>query len=99
MTWRVQFHRLVLDEDLPALEKEARRRVLKAIRQKLTADPEAYGEPLRKELFGYWKLRVGEYRVIYRVSKGQVTVFVLKVGMRRDSEVYAQMIARLKKVL
>lgn len=99
MTWQVQFQQLVLDEDLPALDKEARRRVLRDIRKKLTADPEAYGEPLRKELFGYWKLRVGDYRVIYRISKSKVTVFVLKVGMRRDSEVYSQMIARLKKTL
>lgn len=99
MTWQVQFQQLVLDEDLPVLDKEARRRVLRDIRKKLTADPEAYGEPLRKELFGYWKLRVGDYRVIYRVSKSKVTVFVLKVGMRRDSAVYSQMIARLKKTL
>ena len=99
MTWQVEFHRLVLDEDLPSLDTETRRRVIKAVRKKLAVDPEAYGEPLRKELFGYWKLRVGEYRVVYHVSKGTVTVLILKIGIRRDSEVYSQMIARLKKTL
>lgn len=96
MTWKVLLHPLVLKEDLPAMDKSGRQVVLKAIRKKLTSEPEAYGEPLRRELFGYWKLRVGEHRVIYRVRKEVVTVLVVKIGMRRDSEVYAGMIARLK---
>jgi hypothetical protein len=53
VTWQVRFQPFVLDEDLPAIDREARK--------KLTTDPEAYGEPLRKELFGYWNLRAGEY--------------------------------------
>jgi len=61
VTWQVRFQPFVLDEDLPAIDREARRRILKDIRKKLTTDPEAYGEPLRKELFGYWNLRAGEY--------------------------------------
>lgn len=99
MTWRVEFHPRVLDEDLPALDREGRRQVLKAIRKKLTAAPDSYGEPLRKELFGYWKIRVWEYRVIYRIHQGTVTVFVLKIGMRRDSEVYRRMLTRLQGVI
>ena len=61
-------------------------------------DPEAYGERLRDELHGYWKLRVGEYRVIYEVRKNIVTVLVLKIGYRRDDEVYQQMAKRLRKL-
>lgn len=97
MTWLVEFHPLVVTEDLPAIDREGRRRILKAVRKKLTAGPEAYGEPLSRELFGYWKLRVGEYRVIYRIGKAAVTVMILKIGLRRDSQVYAEMISRLKK--
>lgn len=99
MTWKVVFHPLVESEDLPALQKPARRQVLKAIRLRLTADPQSYGEPLRRELFGYWKLRVGDYRVIYKVEKQEVMVLELKIGMRKDSQVYAEMIARLRKPL
>ena len=99
MTWRVEFLPAVAAEDLPALPKAAREQILSAIRKRLCADPEAYGEPLRKELFGLWKLRVGDYRVIYRIDKGTVTVLIVKVGMRRDAEVYKDMLARLKKSL
>lgn len=99
MSWRVEFLAAVADEDLPALPKAVREQVLGAIRKRLSVDPEAYGEPLRKELFGFWKLRVGDYRVIYRIDKGTVTVLIVKVGMRRDAEVYKDMLARLKKSL
>lgn len=95
MTWVVEFHPLVRDEDLPALDRPARARILKAVREKLTVDPEAYGERLRAGLHGYWKLRVGEYRVIYEVRRELVTILVLKIGYRRDDEVYKQMSKRM----
>ena len=98
MTWAVEFHPLVRDRDLPALDRAARARILKAVREKLAVDPEAYGERLRAELHGYWKLRVGEYRVIYEIRKTLVTVLVLKIGYRRDDEVYRQMSQRLRKL-
>lgn len=97
MTWKVVFHPLVLGEDLPALDSAVRRAVLKSIRKKLTLDPEAYGEPLREGLFGYWKLKVGACRVICDIRKDVVTVLVLKIGMRKDSAVYSEMAARLRK--
>lgn len=98
MTWAVEFHPLVRDEDLPAIDRAARARILKAIRGKLTSAPEAYGERLRAELHGYWKLRVGDYRVIYEVRRSLVTVLMLKIGYRRDGEVYGQMAKRLGKL-
>ena len=98
MNWSVEFHPLVRDQDLPALDRAARARILTAIREKLTVDPEAYGERLRAELHGYWKLRVGQYRVIYEVHKNLITVLVLKIGYRRDDEVYKLMSKRLRKL-
>jgi mRNA interferase RelE/StbE len=44
-----------------------------------------------KQLEGYPPLRrakSGEYRIIYRLSDGVVTVFVLRVGKRNDGDVY-----------
>ena len=66
--------------------------------EKLAVAPEAYGERLRAELHGYWKLRVGEYRVIYDIRKDVVTVLALKIGYRRDDEVYEQMSKRLRRL-
>jgi len=46
-----------------------------------------------------WKLRVGEYRVIYRLTEQRVDVLVLKIGIHRDFEVYRELLPRLKRVL
>lgn len=99
MSWKVVFHPLVVQDDLPRLEGAVRSRILKAIRKKLAADPAAFGEPLRRELFGYWKLRVGDYRVIYRIQGREVTVLILKIGMRKDSQVYSEMLTRMNRLL
>jgi hypothetical protein len=50
----------------------------------LTAAPHQYGEPLRKTLKGYWKLRVGDYRVVFRVSGQEVWI----LGIINRKEVY-----------
>jgi mRNA interferase RelE/StbE len=34
------------------------------------------------------RIRSGEYRIIYRLNDGLVTVLVLRVGKRNDGEVY-----------
>ena len=43
--------------------------------------------PGSKKLSGkhdIWRLRVGDYRVLYRIESGRLVVLVLKVGRRRD---------------
>jgi len=42
-------------------------RIKKAIEQRLLVAPYEYGMPLRKSLKRYWKLRVGDYRVVYKI--------------------------------
>jgi mRNA interferase RelE/StbE len=42
------------------------------------------GKPLKLSLKGSFSLRVGMYRIIYEVEQNTVTVYVLKIGHRRD---------------
>jgi mRNA interferase RelE/StbE len=96
--WDVVIHRLVLIEDFKKIDHASRRLILKAIHKKFVHDPERYGDPLSGEYKGYRKLRVGDYRVIYKVVKDKVMVMVVKVGIRRDYKVYNEFINRLKKI-
>lgn len=96
--WNIVIHKLVLSEDFKKIDLSSRRLILKTIYKKLSKNPEDYGSPLREEYKGYWKLKVAHYRVIYRIAKEQVTVVVIKVGIRRDDEVYNELINRLKKL-
>jgi mRNA interferase RelE/StbE len=98
MIWRVQLHKLVLTDDLSVLTALEKEMILKAINRKLSLDPEAYGKPLTGEFKGYWRLRVEDCRVVYRILKDQVLVFVVKIGDRKDDQVYRELTGRLKKL-
>lgn len=31
-----------------------------------------------------WRIRVGDYRIIYKIDKGILYVFVIRIGLRKD---------------
>ena len=83
MTYRIEYLRSVVTDDIPALPKSAQRRICSAIEQKLTTHPFELGRPLRYSLRGARRLRVGDYRVIYRIEPPDL-VLVVKIGHRRE---------------
>ena len=93
--FRVVYTSAVMRDDIPKLTRVHARRVRKAIEAKLKTDPLAYGLPLRRSLKGYWKLRVGDYRVVFRVVDDTVIVFAV---LHRDV-VYTLMLKRLERFL
>lgn len=42
------------------------------------------GVPLRRELKGFYKLRVGDYRIVYDILRERITVVVVGIGHRKD---------------
>ena len=96
--WQIQIHHLVLEEDFKKFSPAQQNLILKTIQKKLTVNPEAYGKPLQKEFAGYWRLRIEDCRVIYRIVKDQVLILVVKVGIRKDDRVYKELFSRLKKI-
>ena len=78
MTYRVLYHHLVVREDIPKLSSEWKEKVRRAIEGRLTTRPDFYGKPLRRSLKGYRKLRVGDWRVIFRIEKNTVRVLIIQ---------------------
>lgn len=97
--WKVKIHKEVFKEDFKKINFHQRLQILKTIKKKLTLDPKSYGEPLRGEFKGYWKLRVEDFRIIYRIFEEKILVLVIKVGIRRDAQVYKELLSRIKKIL
>jgi mRNA interferase RelE/StbE len=96
--WKIKIHHLVLEEDFRKINKHDQSIILKTIYKKLSIKPEKYGTPLRNKLKGYWKLKISHYRAVYHIEKKSIQVLVLKIGMRRDEEVYKEMFRRIRKV-
>lgn len=90
MGYLLQYHPEVKKNDLPKIPRNIQSRIRKAIEQRLVEDPAAYSFPLRKSLKGYRKLRVGDYRVVFKIEES--VVIVLMISHRK--EVYQKVLKR-----
>ena len=86
MGFDIIFHQAVKD-DAAAIAKAIRERIRSAIDTRLTTEPALYGKPLRGTLAGYWKLRVGDWRVVYVIRGSEVIVYAIKHRSRVYDEV------------
>ena len=84
MEYVLKYHPSVKTEDIPKLDKRMAARIREAIETRLLTTPQEYGEPLRRTLKGYWKLRVGDYRVVFRVQDANILI----LGIIHRKEVY-----------
>ena len=77
LNFKIEYHELVIKEDISKLSKTNKKRTKKAIEGKLLTEPELFGKPLRKSLKGYRKLRVGDYRIVFRINKNIIKIFLI----------------------
>ena len=70
--------------DLARLDKRIARRIVRRM-QWLAANLEAVRlETLSGDLAGLYKLRVGDYRVLYEILREERTILIHAIGHRRD---------------
>lgn len=91
MDFTLSYHPAVRDVDLPAIDTKTKNRIKKAIEERLLISPQKYGAPLRKTLKGYWKMRVGDYRVVFRVVDNEIRI----LGIRHRKDIYQKMTNRI----
>ncbi len=82
--FEIRYHDRVLTHDLPALPQTMRSRIRAAIEQRLMVDPVSYGKPLRGSLRGHRRLRVGDWRIVYRIDAARSAVFIVAIDHRKD---------------
>jgi len=68
--------------DLKRIDKTQARKLLAKLEANLGHNPHA-GEPLRGEFQGFFKYRIGDYRVIY--AKTAEGVLVLRIAHRKEA--------------
>lgn len=83
MGFKIVYLACVTKDDIPALPKTMRERIRTAVNDRLGVDPKSYGKPLQKELRGLYRLRVGDYRVIYEIDFQENTVIISAIKHRR----------------
>jgi mRNA interferase RelE/StbE len=86
MVYNLIYHADVKKVDLPKIDNKNKAMIKRAIEERLTAQPEIYGKPLQRTLKGYWRLRVGDYRVVFKISGNEILI----LGIIDRKSVYSQ---------
>ncbi len=66
-----------------ALDRQLQRRISAKLSQ-LAEDPFPAGVQKFQGEEDHWRIRVGDYRVIYRVEKRRVVIVIVRIGHRRE---------------
>ena len=86
MAWKIELSGLA-QKNLRAIDKQNAVRILRFLNDRVAAldDPRGIGEALKgSQLGGFWKYRVGDYRIIASIEDVAVRILIVRIGNRRD---------------
>ena len=83
MTYRIEFSATAVRQ-LRKLDGRAQRRVQAAV-ELLAQEPRPAGAKKLVCGNGEWRVRTGDYRIVYEIDDGVLVVLVLAVGHRREA--------------
>ncbi|MDP4709047.1 MAG: type II toxin-antitoxin system RelE/ParE family toxin [Rickettsiaceae bacterium] len=76
--YNILYQDAVIKNHIPKLSGAAKLIIKTNIESKLALNPIAFGKPLRYSLKGHRRLRVGDYRIIYRIQDCDVIIIAIK---------------------
>lgn len=85
MAWKIEFLPEATKE-LKKLDRTAAGRIIKTLEARIAVldDPRTLGSALVGDHAGYWRWRIGEYRVVARIEDERVVILVVRVAHRRE---------------
>jgi len=75
--YTLRYHPEVAEDDVPEIPANLRKRIARSIESRLTTAPNRYGMPLKGSLKGHWKLRIGDYRVVFKIVGSEVWILAI----------------------
>ncbi|MDO4919048.1 type II toxin-antitoxin system RelE/ParE family toxin [Kocuria sp.] len=82
MTWGIEFSRTSL-RALKKLDRPVSKRIIRYMRDVSALDnPRNRGEALTGPLAGFWRYRVGDYRVVCEIRDETVAIYAIDVDHR-----------------
>ncbi|SDS46653.1 type II toxin-antitoxin system RelE/ParE family toxin [Opitutus sp. GAS368] len=82
MTWAWEFEGEARRE-FNRLDFAAQKRIIRYLDTRIIGgDPRRFGQPLRSDLHGLWRWRVGDYRLIGQIKDGVWLILIVRVAHR-----------------
>ncbi len=82
--YQIRYLEEVVHKHIPDLSANVRGLIKRAIEDRLTIDPIGFGKPLRYSLKGHRRLRVSDYRIVYRIEPEIKTVIIVAIKHRKE---------------
>ncbi len=82
MAYNVIWHEGTL-KDLKKLNRTSVKKIVAKVKNYLIQDPVKLGTPLKGNLKGLYRYRIGEYRAIYVIDQAEKKIIILKINHRR----------------
>ena len=82
--YSIEYLDYVLEHDIPKLPKTIKTRIKKAIETRLVIDPIGLGKPLRYSFKGHRRIRVGDYRLVYRIQVRKKIITIVYIRHRKE---------------
>jgi len=83
LAYRVLWHEHALN-DLKEFDRQTAGKIVSRVKSYLSQDPEKLGKPLKGVLKGLYRYRIGDYRIMYSIDRGENQISILYVGRRKD---------------
>lgn len=85
MAWNVEFTRTA-EKQLKKLDKKWQRGILDYLENEIAMlpDPKKRGKELVGDKAGFWRYRIGDYRVICDVRENQFVILAVTIGHRKE---------------
>ncbi len=82
--WTLKYHPQSL-KSLRKLDRSAQKRIFEFLSNLANCDDvKASGKALSAQFKGFWRYRVGDYRIICEVKQSELVVVVIDIGHRKE---------------
>ncbi len=83
MAWTVEFSNTAANQ-FSKLDRPTQKRISVFIKRLVTSDnPRHNGKFMQGQYAGYYRYRIGDYRLICQIDDGNLLITVIKLGHRR----------------
>ncbi len=84
MSWTIKINSQAI-KYLKKVDKSVQQKIIMGINKvKEIEDPRKIGKALQGKYVGFWRYRLGDYRIICEIQDESITILVIKIGHRKE---------------
>lgn len=83
--WKIEFKPKAAKE-FRKLDPKHAKQILNWLKTRLEsgADPKLFAEPLTGNLKEFWRFRIGDFRVVFKIEQQKLLILVVRVAHRKQ---------------